>query len=402
MADASASAGDLETARERLRQAEAAVEAYGEGEAEAVADAYGDATELLATYEDRATGTGSDNFRAYVEFQERFSNLVEDLPADLPAREAFEEADDLLDRRRLSEKHFEQARDVLAPAREAKETLEERAAAREHLEETRRAVRRRLSTLDDEIAARERLLELGSADLDAPTEELRDPIDAYNTAVTDAFDRYRRTASVRDLLAFVATTEAYPLVEFTPPPSTLRAYLEEAAVGTEPLTTVLDYVGYSRSKLDHYVDDPDRFRREVATRETYLSRLDATPLTVEWPPPVAGRLRRRAEELVSVVARVADDGTVARARAVRDLALRDDYDRLRRAAVAREELTADERDRLASGAVEEELTDRRAERDRLRAALDAGEPGEADGANGRDGTDTSDPADRDVGSTTAE
>jgi hypothetical protein len=399
---ASISAGDLEAARERLRQAEAAVDAYGEAEAEAVADAYSDATGLLATYEDRATGTGSDNFRAYVEFQERFSNLVEDLPDGLPAREAFEEADDLLDRRRLSERHFEQARDVLAPAREAKETLEEREAAREHVEETRRAVRRRLSALDDEIAARERLLELGSADLDAPTEELRDPIDAYNAAVTDAFDRFRRTASVRDLLGFVTTTEAYPLVEFTPPPAALRAYLDEAAVGTEPLPTVLDYAGYSRSKLDHYVDDPDRFRREVATRETYLSRLDASPLTVEWPPPVAGQLRRLAEELVSVVARIADDGTVARARAVRDLALRDDYDRLRRAAVAREELTTDERERLAAGAVEEELAERRAERERLRSALAAGGAGETDGANGSDGADTGGPADRDAGGTVAE
>ena len=370
-ASASVSVEDVEAARERLRQAEAAVDDYGESVAERVADAYRDATELLSNYEETATGTGSENFQAFVEFQNRFVSLVEGLPDDLPTREAFEEANEVLDRRRLSERHFERARETLAPAREVVETLEEREAARDHYRETRRAARRRISTLDDEIEARERLLELGEADLDAPTEALREPIEAYNDAVTDAFDRFRHEASVHDLLAFVSTTTAYPLVGFAAPPAQLREYLDESAVGTEPLPTVLEYAGYSRSKLSHYVDDPDEFRRTVATNETYLSRLDATPLTVSWPPSVAGRLRRRAEELVSVVSRFADESVVARARRVRDLALRDDYDRLRRSAVARAELTETERDRLASGAVERELAARREARRRLRSALDA-------------------------------
>jgi hypothetical protein len=362
------SVADLESARERLRQAEAAVDDYSESDAERVADAYDAATDLLAEYEGSATGTG--DFAAYVEFQDRFLGLVEELPDDLPARGAFEEASDLLDRRRLSESHFEQAREILAPAREVGETLDEREAARDHLRETRRAARRRLSTLDDEIQRRKRLLDLGEADLDAPTEKLREPIEAYDDAVTDAFARFRREASTRDLLDFVAATEAYPLVDFSAPPSSLASYLDESAVGSEPLPTLLEYAGYSRSKLDHYVDDPDRFRERVATHETYLSRLDATPLTVDWPPPVAGRLRRLAEELVSVVARFADDPVVARARGVRDLALRDDYDRLRNAAVARAELSGEERERLASGAVEAELSDLGDERERLRSALD--------------------------------
>ncbi|WP_201741530.1 DUF7118 family protein [Salinigranum halophilum] len=363
---------DLAAARERLRQAEAAVDEYGESEARAVAEAYADALDLLSNYEDTATGSG--NFAAYVEFEERFVNLVEELPDEFPTRDAFEEANELLDRRRLAVKHFEQARDLLAPAREAVEALDEREAARQHLRETRQAVRRRLSTLDDEIGRRERLLDLGAADLDAPTEQLHDPITAYNQAIEDAFERFRREESVRDLLDLVGTTTAYPLVEFTAPPDSLRSYLETAPVGRESLPTVLEYAGYSRSKLDHYVDDPGRFRTKVATNETYLARLDATPLTVDWPPPAAGELRRFAEELVAVVARFADESVVAQARRVRDLAFRDDYQRLRQSVVARDELTDGERDRLASGAVETELADLRAERDRLQSALDDGEP----------------------------
>jgi phage shock protein A len=359
---------DLGAARERLRQAEAAVDEYGESDARAVVDAYDDAMDLLSNYEDTATGSG--NFAAYVEFQDRFVNLVEELPDEFPTRDAFEEANELLDRRRLATKHFEQAREILSPAREAAEALDEREAARAHLRETKQAVRRRLSTLEEEIEDRERLLALGAADLDAPTEHLRDPIDAYTESVTDAFERFRREESVTDLLDLASTATVYPLVGFTPPPEALRSYLAEAPVGTEPLPTVLEYVGYSRSKLDHYVADASRFRAEVATHETYLRRLDATPLTVGWPPPEAGELRRLAEELVAVVARFADEPVVAQARRVRDLSFRDDYDRLRRSAVAREELSDDERERLSSGAVERELDDLRAERDRLQSALD--------------------------------
>jgi hypothetical protein len=365
---ADVSVDDLAAARERLRQAEAAVDDYGEESARTVAESYEDALDLLSNYEDTATGSG--NFAAYVEFQERFVTLVDGLPDNFPTRAAFEEANDLLDRRRLSQKHFDQARDLLAPAREAVESLDEREAARQHLRETSQAVRRRLSTVDEEIEGRERLLGLGAADLDAPTEHLRDPIDAYNEAVTDAFERFRREESVRDLLDLVATTTAYPLVEFTAPPDSLYTYFDGAPLGNEPLPTVLEYAGYSQSKLGHYVDDPDRFRTQVATNETYLTRLDATPLTVGWPPPEAGALRRFAEELVTVVARFAGESVVTRARRVRDLAFRDDYERLRQSAVARDELTESERDRLASGAVEAELADLRAERDRLQSALD--------------------------------
>jgi hypothetical protein len=372
---ADVTADDLAAARERRRQADAAVADYGIDAARAVADAHEEALELLSSYEDTATGSG--NFKAYVEFQERFVELVEGLPDDLPAREAFEAANELLDRRRLAEAHFEQARERLAPAREVVETLEEREAARDHLRRTRRAVRRRLGDIDDEIAARERLQELGTADLDAPTDRLRDPIEAYNDAVTEAFERFRREAPGRDLLGFVDTTAAYPLVDFTAPPPALRAYLTDSPVGDEPLPTLLEYVDYSRSKLSHYVDDPEAFRHRVATEETYLSRIDASPLLVAWPPPPAGELRHVAAELVAVTARFADEAVVARARAVRDLTRRDDYDRLRRAAVARDELTASERDRLASGAVAEELSRLRDERDRLQSALDDGDAGDS-------------------------
>ena len=88
-----------------------------------------------------------------------------------------------------------------------------------------------------------------------------------------------------------------------------------------------------------------------------------------WPPPSADRLRPRASELVSVVGRFADEETVAALRRVRDLPRTTDYERLRTAATARTELSDDARERLQSGAVESELAELRAERERLRETL---------------------------------
>jgi hypothetical protein len=54
---------------------------------------------------------------------------------------------------------------------------------------------------------------------------------------------------------------------------------------------------------------------------------------------------------------------------VQRLSFRDDYDRLRDAAVARERLTDEDRRKLTDGTVAEELDRLRSRRDRLETAL---------------------------------
>jgi aminoglycoside N3'-acetyltransferase len=90
---------------------------------------------------------------------------------------------------------------------------------------------------------------------------------------------------------------------------------------------------------------------------------------VSSPPPDAETLRRRANELVSVLSRFADEETIAALRRVRELTRRDDYERLRTATRARTELTDDELERLRSGAVESDLAELRDARDALAEAL---------------------------------
>lgn len=353
------------------RDVDERIDEYGEESVERVADAYDRATDLLDRYEGRATGTGRENFKNFVEFKSSFTSLVEDLDDDLPERGAFEAAKERVDKNRLGERDFERARADLEPAGEVAGLLDERSEARERYRRARREVRSALAELEDGIADRERLVELGDADLDAPVEDIRDPIERYDEAVSEAFAEFKSSASAREVLDFVAATRDYSLVDYRTPPENLREYVASNEAGTETIPDLLKYADYSSSKLDHYVDDPTALKRAVATNRTYLERLDAGPLQLDWPPRSAADLRWRIDELVSVVARFADEDVVATLRevqsAVRDA---DRFERLRTAAEAETELSDAEREKVESGAVEEELAALRERKRRLTDALD--------------------------------
>ena len=364
--------GDLEAAHEAHRETGEHIAEHGESELEAVAAAHDRATTLLDTYDGRATGTG--DFEAFVEFEERYGTFVEGLDDDLLHRDAFEATAERFDKRRLGEGDFAAARETLASAGDLAALLDERDARAAAYRDVRRAVDDRLDDLDDRIEELERVRRLGDADLDAPVADLREPVAAYDDRVAEAFATFEREASARAFLDWLATTERYPLVTFTPPPAELREYVEATPVGAEPVPTLIEYADYSPSKLAHYVDDPGELKRHVAVHRSYLQRLDSEPLEIGWPPPSADDLRWRVRELVAVVGRFGSEGTVAALHEVRALAREDRYERLRNAARARAELTADERERLSSGALDRELDEARAERDRLADALNEHPP----------------------------
>jgi len=323
---------------------------------------------LLDRYEDTATGSG--NFQAFTEFEGRVATLTDDLADDLPEKETFEAVDDYLQQRRLSESDFETARRKLEPVGERVALLGEWEDARERYADARRVARKRLRELDDRIDELERLQRLGEADLDAPVERLRDPIETYDEAVRAAFDEFRSTAPAREVLSAVSRADAFPLVPFQSPPSELFDYVHSHAAGTEPIPKLLDYADYSASKLDHYVDDTAALKRAVGTRRTYLRNLDAAPLTVGWPPPPADHLPWLVREYRSVLSGFAGEGVVEKLREVRALARREDYERLRESALARAELDESERERLSSGAVANELRDAREEKAAVEDALE--------------------------------
>ena len=358
---------ELRDARAERDEIAAEIERYGEESVQAVANAVGEATRLFDRYEESATGTG--DFEAYLEFQSQFAELVEGLPEDLPERDGFEAANEAVDQRTISESDFQRAREAVRDAIAIAELLDRREAAEQRVADAERAVSERLSAIERRLDELAELRRLGDADLSAPTEELTDPIERYDERVREAFDEYVHDAPVRELLGLIEKTRFYPLVEFQRPPNDLLAYVRNHPAGEEPLPTLLSYAEYSGSKLSHYVEDPTAFETTVPVHRTFLDRIDAEPLTVGSPPPAA-ELRYLASELVSVVGRFADGETVALARELRDLARRDDYDRLRDAVVAEAELTAEQREALRNGEIEAEAERLREDRERLERALE--------------------------------
>ena len=366
--DAGAAAELRDAAAELEGARDAVADRGGVNALETVASAVRRAERKLDGYEESATGTG--DFQSYVEFQEAFATLVEDLDDDLPERGAFEDALECTEKRRLSVSDFDAAREALGPARDLASLRERLASARSDFADARRRASERFRDVEDGIEARERLLELGNADLDAPVEDLREPVTAYDDAVTDAFASFRREASAREVVAVLADAAAYPLVDVAAPPAELREYVDAHDAGEHTIPELLEYADYSRSKLEHYVDDPTALRTAVGTRRTYLERLDGSGFTIGWPPPAAETLQYVTRELLSVVPGFASEDVAARLQAVRERAWDDEYERLRTAAVALAELGDAERDRLASGIVSEELDALERERDDLTAALE--------------------------------
>lgn len=343
------------------------VESIGEEDLEAVSEAYHDMLDLFDRYEERATDW--DDFEGYVEFQSELVDLTDDIPDDLPVREAFEAADEHLHRQTLSTSEFDRARSDLQPAAEHADLYERIKTLRERYRDARYAVRHERELLDERIARLERLKQFEETDLDAPVDRIREPIETYNRTITEEFRTFAHERSAREVLSLIATTSVYPLIDYRQPPATLREYVETHSTGTEPIPDLLEYAEYSRSKLDHYVENPQALKAAVGTNQTYLGRLDGGPLELAWPPPQATALRFHVRERIAVVGRFAPEETVACLRELRALSSDPDYARLRETAIAREELDDDARERLKNGTVDRDLEQARTERDRLESAL---------------------------------
>ncbi|WP_232703205.1 DUF7118 family protein [Halobacterium wangiae] len=358
---------DLRRARQSREDAAEAVADVRESRLKALRAALDELDRLFDQYEESATGTG--DFQSYLAFQEDVVDYVEELDEDLPEYDVFESLLELFKKKRLSEADFAEARERLADARDLVGRLDHLADARDRYAKARKAVAERADEHATEVERLERLERLGAADLDAPVEELRDPIETYDEAVREAFRELRAEAPARNVLDFVATAASYSLVDFEPVPEDLAAFVADREAGAEPLSQLLEYADYSPSKLDHYVAQPRELKRVVGGNRTYLDRLSAEPLTVGWPPAPADELRYRLDELVSVVARIADEDVVAALHAVRARVRDDDYERLRTAAVAEHELTPAEKEEIAAGVEDDLEAAREAERE-LREALE--------------------------------
>ncbi len=363
-------AAELTAAYENLRRLEESID--DRTTLDAIADGYDAVMQVLDRWEERATDW--DDFEGYMEFRNDLAETLEAIPEDLPVREAFVTADKHVKTsgvsESLSQTDFNAARQALEPAKEYADRRTDLTEARSRYEAARRQARSRLHDLEAQIDDLERLADFEDTALTAPLDDLRDPIEHYNDAVQTDFTSFRHDAPVSDFLDFIATAARSPFVDYQTPPSGLHEYVTTYPVGSEPLRTLLEYVDFSQSKLDHYLDAPDEFNRHVPTNITYLERLSVDPLVIEWPPREADLLRYRIHELISLLNQFATEQTVATLREVRQFTRRDEYDQLRDAAHAQATLSPDEQQRVLNGTITTELQDTRAEYRRLSDALD--------------------------------
>lgn len=317
-------------------------------------DAYVLAIDLLDSYEDRATGTG--DFGGYLEFRQRFDQFVEELDDGLPFRDRFEQAASDVDRRRLSSGDFAKARGELEEVAEVVEALDRLDEARDRLKARRKRVLAKRSELERRRDRLEELAHLDPTALDVPVDDLREAIDSFNEGVRADHRRFLHDVSVRTVLEVYDHLSYFALLDIEAPPDALVTFFEQHSVGEESVSTVLDYIDYSRSKLEHYVDDAGHFLGEVRPHSPYLEELSSDPFEIEWPPPERDEFRWHLRELRQAVSRFGSDETVA---TLRDLEARcrDEtrYTRQRSSAVLREDLGATERDLVIDGEAPDKL-----------------------------------------------
>jgi len=355
--EASEAAATLRARYDEIARIEARIAELGRNRIEAAADAYRRAHRVLDGYEEDAVGTG--DFGSYVQFRGEFGQAVDAEDGALAA-DAFAAADEAVDKRRLSKSDFAAARKALEPVGEYVDLLADRDEALDGYRAARKAAKEARKALDARLDELREVADMADADLDADANRIRAPIESYNDAVREAFDSFYQSASAREAFSFLDRADGTPFVDANVPPTDLREYVEEYDAGEEPLPTLLEYADYSNSKLEHYVDDPGALRTAVAVHRTYIERLDPEPLTLDWPPAPGDELAYEIDELIPLVARVADDETVATLRSVRDFARDEEYERLRRAAAVRDALDDPELRLLEEGTIDDRV--REAER----------------------------------------
>lgn len=359
----------LERARADRDAAAAGLEPHDDAAVDRLQDAYVKAVGLLDSYEDKATESG--DFSGYVEFRNEFTSFLSGLSDDLPHRSDFEDAGDRVDKRRLSSSDFDAARAELATVAGLVEALEDKRQWESEISELRRTLTRKRTALEDE---RDRLKELASVDptvAEADIEELRDPIDRFNDAITADHREFLRNASIRSVFETYDRIARFPLVDIDEPPEDLVAFFEDHPVGEESVGRVRELLSYSRSKLAHYVEDAGHFLGEVKPYAGYLDGLSPDPFTIDWVPPEGDTFEWALGERRRAVDRFASDDTMAILRELEEIVRdRPRYERLRDSAIYRDSLEEADLELVRSGDVADQLEEVADKLERIDHALE--------------------------------
>lgn len=319
-----------------------------------------------AVREYRGTATGRDDFGSYVEFRSIATAVEETVDEDeVYGEDSFMQAAERFDRRTIREKHFDRAEEDLEDVEDAVAELEEAERLRDELDGERHRLRRRVEELEEEREELRERRERARSYADVDADELVELVERYDRLVKQEFEEFRGTASAADVVRVGARSGELPLVDDQPVDLEDARRLEEVA-GDRTAEEVLEMTGYSRSKLEHYVDDAVEFRRAVP--RSFLESFDGSAFEVGFDEP-ADVVRYEAPELRKVVQEFADEEVVDLLRRIRRLAMEDGYDEMRRAHQAAGDVDTEALRRRADD-LEAELSSTRQRLEDLEAAVE--------------------------------
>ncbi len=311
---------------ERLEDALDRVEEAGAEPLRRAADLKSRFDAAVREYRDSATGRG--DFGSYVEFRSIATAVEEAVEEDeVYGEDSFLQAAERFDRRTIREKHFERAERDLENVEDAVAALEEAERLRDEADGERHRLRRRIDELEEERDELRGRLERAREHDDVDASELVELVGEYDRRVKEEFEGFRERASAADVVRVGARAGELPLVEDQAVDVDDARRVEDVA-GDRSAEEVLEMTGYSRSKLEHYVDDAVEFRRAVP--RSFLKSFDGSAFEIGFDEP-ADVVRYEAPELRKVVQEFADEDVVDLLRRIRRLALDDRYEEMRRA-----------------------------------------------------------------------
>lgn len=330
-------------------------------------DIYHDLQRYIDRYREPATGHG--DFESYIEFQSVLAEIEEQLDDDVYGERWFRKAIQRFESRTLREKHFRRAEKDLQEIRELVEAFERAMELEDELRSERGRLRKRRRELQNEIKRLESRIRDAREAPDADASRLESLLDKYNKSVEREYGSWLSSAPAIEVVRHAYRASRMPLVEADGVDGRSVEALQESGVGDESVERLLEFAGYSDSKLQHYVDDPRTFRDKLPTAWFRVADAEPYKLSLDMEEGVVERL---VPELVSVVSEFASERTIEVLRQIGDLARNGRYSEMRQALEARQRTGGEDVESLLEEkqSLEREVEDVEEDTQRIEDALD--------------------------------
>ncbi|MDY6765077.1 MAG: hypothetical protein SV377_05240 [Halobacteria archaeon] len=326
---------DVSETIQELKRARQRIEDIGLEKAKKTHDFYSELSETMDEYREDAVGTG--DFETYVEFQGILDDMLERVKKnqdEIHRPEDFERVIDDFEKRVIRESDFRHAESTLSDVRELSETIDRINEIEKELRYEKGKLERRKSELESRLKSIKRKIDTAKGVSDIDPSPLVSLIESYNSSVETDFEEFYNNAPAIKVARIGEKARDFPLADIKPLDKETVRILERTGMGRKTVSEVLEYADYSDSKLSHYIDKPEEFRRNVSQTWFKLLSADDFKISVETPQNL---IKHKVPELVRVVGEFGSDETVRKLREIHSIAERGEYAPMRRAYLSEKE-----------------------------------------------------------------